>query len=285
MSHVDDDLDVQARQDERLLTGRSTDEDPALVDLVAALRASASPDAGPAPRPSQALQAVLRDGLPPVTPLAAERASAPAARLLAMRRRTVRRLLGLGLAAKVLLGAGVAMAAVGGAATLDVVPDAVQRPASAVVSDVLDVLGVDEGGTDVPVPSSSPSPSAVPSVTPEPGASPTAAPTAAPTVAPTASPGRSADAPGHTGETGPATDGGVGASGQETPGEAASSGGVGKAVPAVPAVPATPATGRGATTAPGRADGSAAAPAAPAVPAAPAEPAGRPTSAGRPADG
>lgn len=136
MSPVDDDQDMRALEDELLLTGEPAPSEPELAAFVQALRFAAEE---PAPRPTPALRTVLRDGLAPAS---APRA-VPAVAVGNDRprlRSPLRYVAGLGLAAKILLGAGVAAASVTGAATIDAVPDAVQRPASAVLSGVVDLF-------------------------------------------------------------------------------------------------------------------------------------------------
>lgn len=187
MTTADDDLHVQDARDERLLTGAPTGEDPAVVDLVETLRATAS---AAAPAPSAALAALLRDGLAPVTAVLPEVTAEPHRAHLARRPGTRRRLdrrtgRGLGVAAKVALGAGLAVVAFGGAAAAGVGPEAVRAPATRVVDAVRDLLGTG----DVPdvTPTSPTSPVPAPAVTgvPSPGgegrgAEPTAPESAAP---------------------------------------------------------------------------------------------------------
>ncbi|WP_263731493.1 hypothetical protein [Cellulomonas sp. SG140] len=140
---------MRSQDDELLLTGHAVPGDGALVDLLDSLRAMAHE---PAPAPTAELAALLEAGLPPrVAPV-------PFAVLVgrAVRRRAStagRWIGGLGLTGKVVLGAGVAMAAVTGAATIPAVPDVVQQPAHTVLVDVGRVFG---GGVEpAPAPSSS----------------------------------------------------------------------------------------------------------------------------------
>ena len=188
MSPFDDDQDMRALDDsdELLLTGQDVPPAEAaalagLAGFVAELRATALE---PAPRPSAALGALLRDGLPPSA--ASARSAVPVRSAVGARsvrvpgwRHPWRTAAGLGLAAKFVLGAGVAVASVGGAATIDGVPDAVQRPARAVVSGV---AGLFTGGPAVrdpgepgpvapvgPTSPTSPSPTAVPRLDPDAG--------------------------------------------------------------------------------------------------------------------
>lgn len=136
MSPFDDDQDMRAHQDELLLSGQPVPSEPELAAFVAVLRSTADV---PAPRPSLALSTLLRDGLAPTSaprPVRAVVARRDAPRL----RNPLRYVAGLGLAAKILLGAGVAAASVTGAATIDAVPDVVQRPASALVSGLVDLV-------------------------------------------------------------------------------------------------------------------------------------------------
>ena len=175
MSPVDDDQNMRALDDtdELLLTGRAVPPAEAgLAGLVAELRATA---AEPAPRPSAALSALLRDGLPPSPAPVRSVAGARSIRAAAWRH-PWRTAAGLGLAARIVLGAGVAVASVGGAAAIDGVPDVVQRPARAVVSGVADLFTTDpavrEPGAPGPVAPVGPSSTA----TPSPPAAPPAAP-------------------------------------------------------------------------------------------------------------
>ena len=137
MSAFDDDQDMTVHDDELLLTGQPVQSEPELAAFVAALRITA---VEPAPHPSLALAALLRDGLPP------QSATPGPARALAARhdrpvlRNPLRTVAGLGLAAKILLGAGIAAATVTGAATIDGVPGTIQRPASAIVVGVVDLF-------------------------------------------------------------------------------------------------------------------------------------------------
>ena len=129
MSSFDDDTGVRDT-DEELLRGTAVNADLALTALVAMLRESVE---APGPRPTDALATLLRTGrVPPAVrapapiPLAASTAVPLAARL----RRLASRAAGLGLAAKIALSAGVAVASVGTAAAIGGVPVAVQERAT-----------------------------------------------------------------------------------------------------------------------------------------------------------
>lgn len=141
MSRFDDDEDVMA---DDMLAGRSVPGREPLADVLGLLRAMADE---PAPPPSPALAAVLRDGLPAAVldPLP------PAAGAQSWLLRGARWAAGLGVAAKVLLGAGVAMAAVAGTATLPLVPPSVQVPVRTALTDLGHLIPGSAGGS-VPVP-------------------------------------------------------------------------------------------------------------------------------------
>lgn len=150
MTGFDDYEGMRSQDDELLLTGRPVPGDGALVDLFDSLRAMAHE---PAPAPTAELAALLEAGLPPrVAPV-----PFPVLVGRAVRRRAStagRWVGGLGLAGKVVLGAGIAMAGVTGAATIPAVPDVVQQPAHTVLVDVGRVFG--GGGVEpAPAPSSS----------------------------------------------------------------------------------------------------------------------------------
>lgn len=141
-----------------------------------------------APEPSPALAALLRDGF---TPAAAAPSPAPAA--VSWRRR-LGALAGASLGAKVLLGAGVAVAAVGSAAGAGVLPEAVEDRLRDVFSAVTPFQTQPGDRVDpLPVPAS---PSATPSratptlPTPAPLSSPArgTAPSAVPAATPTPQP-------------------------------------------------------------------------------------------------
>jgi len=174
-----DDQDMRDIQDELLLAGRPVASEPELTAFVAALRVTA---AEPAPGPNAALAAVLRNGLPPAS------AAPPVQVAVGRARNPLRWVAGLGLAAKILLGAGVAVASVTGAATIPAVPGALQRPALAVVHGVVGLFA-----PDAVAPAHAPAPRAPrPAATPSPipgtrGGAPVPAPTA-PAAAPPASP-------------------------------------------------------------------------------------------------
>jgi hypothetical protein len=186
VSAFDDDLDMKAHQDELLLRGRPMPSEPELAAFVSALRSTA---AEPAPAPNLALAALLRDGLAP--PSAGPTRVRPAAAREQSRLRTrLRAVAGLGLAAKIVLGAGVAVASVTGAATIDAVPDVVQRPASAVVSGVVHLFEPAAAPVKHAPARPAPQPGSTAAPTPGPGATapaPTSAPSA-PAVAPSPTP-------------------------------------------------------------------------------------------------
>lgn len=136
MSGSDDNQDMRAHLDELLVTGQRVPGDDELAAFVAALRRVAD---APAPKLTPALSAVLRDGLA----AAPTRTLPDAGEHLSLRpgvRRLARYVAGLSLAAKIILGAGVAVAAVTGAAGIDAVPAVVRVPASAIVSAVVDLF-------------------------------------------------------------------------------------------------------------------------------------------------
>lgn len=138
MSPHDDDQDVQRFSDDRLLAGEPVSGEPELVAFVADLRAMARV---PAPAPRADLAALLRDGLPRTqVQEAVAGQDAVVVPLAGRARRGLRYAAGLGLAAKLTLGAGVAAASVTGAATIDAVPDVLQRPAGALVDGVVDLV-------------------------------------------------------------------------------------------------------------------------------------------------
>lgn len=148
MTGFDDDQGMRSQDDELLLTGHTVPGDGALVDLLDSLRAMAHE---PAPAPTAELAALLEAGLPPrVAPVPFPVLVARAVRRRA--RAASRWVGGLGLAGKVVLGAGIAMAGVTGAATIPAVPDVVQQPAHTVLVDVGRVFG---GVEPAPAPSSS----------------------------------------------------------------------------------------------------------------------------------
>ena len=141
MNAFDDDDDVRA---DELLAGRTGPRDEPLAAVLGQLRALADE---PAPLPTPALAAVLRDGLPAAvldSPIATARARS---RVL----RGARWAASLGLAGKVLLSAGIAAAAVAGTATIPAVPDAVQVPVRTALTD----LHLIPGPADRPVPTPS----------------------------------------------------------------------------------------------------------------------------------
>ncbi len=141
MNPFDDDESMKA---DEVIAGRAAPGDESLAAVLGRLRAMAEE---PAPPPSPALAAVLRDGLPAVAlDLPAVPVGSPS-RLL----RGLRWAAGLGVAGKILLGAGVAVAAVAGTATLPVVPSAVQVPVRTVLTD-LDHLIPGSAGGSVPAP-------------------------------------------------------------------------------------------------------------------------------------
>lgn len=140
MRRFDDDVNVTA---DDILAGSAPGNEP-LADVLGLLRAMADE---PAPPPSPALAAVLRDGLPAAVLDPLPRAAGAPSWV----RRGARWAAGLGVAAKVLLGAGVAMAAVAGTATLPLVPDSVQAPVRAALTDLGHLIPGPAGGS-VPVP-------------------------------------------------------------------------------------------------------------------------------------
>jgi hypothetical protein len=190
MSPFDDDEDMRARSDEELLRGAAVDADPGLTALIAMLRESAE---APGPRPTDALATVLRTGRVPgaVTarapiPVAASTAVPLAARF----RRLASRAAALGLAAKIALTAGVAVASVGTAAAVGAVPAGVQERAAATLGHIVAVFtpgshrDPDDGSGATPRPSPSgaaaiPDGSGTASHRPTPHASPTDLPTSA----------------------------------------------------------------------------------------------------------
>lgn len=117
MSPADDDDDVTV--DELLIAGCVAPGDEALSQVVAAMRAMA---AGPEPRPGAALEALFTAGVPAASQAASTRTGTT------VWRRALRWVAGLGVAGKVALGAGVAVAGTTGVATIPAVPDAVQAP-------------------------------------------------------------------------------------------------------------------------------------------------------------
>ena len=142
MNPFDDDESMKA---DEVIAGRAAPGDESLAAVLGRLRAMAEE---PAPPPSPALAAVLRDGLPAVAmDLPAVPVGSSPSRLL----RGLRWAAGLGVAGKILLGAGVAVAAVAGTATLPVVPSAVQVPVRTVLTD-LDHLIPGSAGGSVPAP-------------------------------------------------------------------------------------------------------------------------------------
>lgn len=150
MTGFDDDQGMRSQDDELLLTGHAVPGDGALVDLLDSLRAMAQE---PAPAPTAELAALLEAGLPPrVVPVPF---TVLVGRAVRRRASTASRWIGgLGLTGKVVLGAGIAMAGVTGAATIPAVPDVVQQPAHTVLVDVGRVFG--GGGVEpAPAPSSS----------------------------------------------------------------------------------------------------------------------------------
>ena len=176
MSPFDDDQDMRARDDD-LLSGRLVASEPELVAFVAALRATADEPAG---RTSLALAALLRDGLAPPA-ATGPRARAPRPLRPALRN-PLRTVAGLGLGAKILLGAGIAAAAVTGAATIDAVPDAVQVPAHAVVSGVVHLFAPGTARPTKPAPARTTPRTAGPDVGPDAADTAPSAPTALPSV-------------------------------------------------------------------------------------------------------
>lgn len=129
-----DEGDVDPRDDvDRLLDGAPGSGSPALVELISVLRASAQ---SPPPRPADVLAELLRNGTP--SPPPSRRWQRTAARGSA--RTAAARLTVAGLAAQLLLGGGVAVAAVGTSAGAGVLPEEVQRTVSGLVHRVVDVV-------------------------------------------------------------------------------------------------------------------------------------------------
>lgn len=166
MSAFGDDLDMGRSWDDRLLAGERVEGDVALVTLVAALRASRTQ---PAPAPNATLSHLLQHGsaLPAGSLAVGVRAPARSrARALAGR------FAALGLAAKVAVGTGVALAAVGTTAVTNQLPGPAQQAVEGAASRIADVL---TGGQPVPpsqpgtVPPELPSPATSPA-TPQPPA-------------------------------------------------------------------------------------------------------------------
>jgi len=225
VSTFDDNQDMRAQNDERLLAGQVVPGEPELVDLVAALRRTVDV---PAPRPTPALSAMLRDGL--VAPVAVEAArgtastgtassgtaptgTAPTGTASVRVRRRLRTawrfVAGLGLAGKIALGAGVAFAGVTGAATIGAVPAAIQVPARAVVDGVAHLFAPGANAPVHPVTTSSPTATSdrgTPGPSPSDGSStpgrhePTSRPTHPDPVSSTGADKRSAEGTGPTGD-------------------------------------------------------------------------------------
>jgi hypothetical protein len=203
VSGSDDNQDMRAQIDELLVTGQPVPGNDELAAFVAALRRVAD---APAPTPTPALSAVLRDGLAP----ASSRTLVDAGEHWSLRprvRRLARYVAGLSLAAKIVLGAGVAVAAVTGAAGIDAVPAVVRVPASMIVSAVVDLFTTGpttpvrpapgEGGVGTPATGA---PGTVPTAgTGAPGMAPSAAMPADP-----AAKGGTAPGPGQPGRMQPA---------------------------------------------------------------------------------
>lgn len=200
MSLFDDDQDVRA--DEQLLAGLPVPGREALSSVLGRMRALADE---PAPPPTPALAALLRDGLPAADDTARERPTMTRTRAL----RAARWGAGLGLAGKILLGAGVAAAAVAGTATIPAVPDAVQVPVRTALTGLGHLLSGEAGGSPVPATTTgthgaeghgtdrpSTGPAAPGTGTDDRGASPVTPPgrarTGSPAVEPSTAPGRTA---------------------------------------------------------------------------------------------
>ncbi|CAN5355493.1 hypothetical protein BH11ACT1_BH11ACT1_02000 [soil metagenome] len=154
MSPFDDDRIMRAG-DEELLRGTAVNAEPALTALVAMLRESAE---APGPRPTDALATLLRTGRAPGAvaprPFAASKAVPLAVRL----RRLMSRAAALGLAAKIALTAGVAVASVGTAAAVGGLPSGVQERASETLGHIVAVFApghqhdTDDGASTTPTP-------------------------------------------------------------------------------------------------------------------------------------
>jgi hypothetical protein len=188
VSPVDDDTSMSAWSDEELLRGTAVNADPALTAFVAMLRESAEASG---PRPTDALATVLRTGRVPgaVTARAPIPVAASTAVPLAVRvRRLTSRAAALGLAAKIALTAGVAVASVGTAAAVGGVPAGVQERATETLGHIVAVFAPGSRGDSddgsLATPSQSPTGAAAgasgtASHRPTQQASPTALPTSA----------------------------------------------------------------------------------------------------------
>lgn len=175
MSAECDDEDMWERlHADRLIAGEPVPDDGGLGEVVALLHARVE---APAPEPTPALAAVLREGLPLSTRTAAatlDRRSSPRGRLA--------QLAAVSLAAKLVMGTGVATAAVTGLAMADAVPEPVDRAVSELVATLTSpFVPGPSGRPEVP-----PVAPASPAVPPVPPAVPLVPPTAPPT--PTAAP-------------------------------------------------------------------------------------------------
>lgn len=228
MSPRDDDDGVWTMRDDDLIAGRAVEDEPELAGFVAALRATADE---PAPAPTPALRAVLEHGRRTPRGPSARRRSA------------------LRVAARITLGAGVAVASVTGAAALEAVPAVVREPARSVVESVVRVLAPGSHG-----PESSP----VPAWSGEDGVPATHAPTSGRSPSPSPERGTELSAGG-------ARDNGSGTS----PATPAVPGGAGTVpgLPSLPGLPAPAVPGEGAVVPPAAPRGG-----GPGAPAAPADP-------------
>jgi hypothetical protein len=189
VSPADDDTSMSAWSDEELLRGTAVNADPALTAFVAMLRESAEASG---PRPTDALATVLRTGRVPgaVTARAPIPVAASTAVPLAVRvRRLTSRAAALGLAAKIALTAGVAVASVGTAAAVGGVPAGVQERATETLGHIVAVFAPGSRGDSddgsLATPSQSPTGAAAAGASgtashrPTQQASPTALPTSA----------------------------------------------------------------------------------------------------------
>lgn len=158
MSLFDDDKIMRAG-DEELLRGTAVNADPALTALVAMLRESAE---APGPQPTDALATLLRTGRAPGTVAPRPVAASTAVPLAVRVRRLTSRAAALGLAAKIALTAGVAVASVGTAAAVGALPAGVQERASETLGHIVAVLAPGhQRDTDGAPAAPTPSPSGV----------------------------------------------------------------------------------------------------------------------------
>lgn len=154
----------------RLLAGRPVDGVPELAALVQALRATSQQPV----TPRGELAALLAEGFDPAHRPAGTGVPTWAPAKGGWRRHPAVGVVGLSLAAKVVLGSGVAVASVGTAAGLGVLPDPVQERVAGVVSTLtpFDLPRPDDRGDGPAADPPAPVP-AGPRESPPPGASPT----------------------------------------------------------------------------------------------------------------